>query len=90
MNSQKLGVQAPQNLNSLNRQLQCKSVKIYRAQPPQNLGCARFPEFVQKFSKRQILWSLHSVVFHALTCFNIVIAYSNYSNSVASSFCEFT
>ena len=31
------------------------------------LGCARFPEFVQNFSERQILWSLCSVVFHTLT-----------------------
>ena len=30
-----------------------------------NLGCARFPEFVQNFSERQILWGLCSVVFHA-------------------------
>ena len=30
-------------------------------------GCARFPEFLQNFSERQILWSLCSVVFHALT-----------------------
>ena len=29
-------------------------------------GCARFPEFLQNFSESQILWSLHSVVFHAL------------------------
>ena len=31
------------------------------------LGCARFPEILQNFSERQILWSLCSVVFHALT-----------------------
>ena len=31
------------------------------------LGCARFPEFLQNFSERQILWSLYLVVFHALT-----------------------
>ena len=31
------------------------------------LGCARFPEFTQNFSKRQILWSLCSVDFHSLT-----------------------
>ena len=30
-------------------------------------GCARFPEFLQNLSERQILWSLCSVVFHALT-----------------------
>ena len=30
-------------------------------------GCARFPEILQNFSKHQILWSLCSVVFHALT-----------------------
>ena len=29
------------------------------------LGCARFPEFVQNLSERQISWSLCSVVFHA-------------------------
>ena len=32
-----------------------------------NLGCARFLEIVQNFSECQILWSLCSVVFHALT-----------------------
>ena len=31
------------------------------------LGCARFPEILQNFSERQILWNLCSVVFHALT-----------------------
>ena len=30
-------------------------------------GCARFPEFTQNFSERQILWSLCSVDFHTLT-----------------------
>ena len=30
-------------------------------------GCACFPEFLQNFSERQILWSLYLVVFHALT-----------------------
>ena len=30
-------------------------------------GCARFPEFVQNFSERQILWSLCSVDFHTFT-----------------------
>ena len=30
-------------------------------------GCAHFPEFVQNFSERQILWSLYSVDFHAFT-----------------------
>ena len=29
-------------------------------------GCARFPEISQNVSDRQILWSLCSVVFHAL------------------------
>ena len=29
--------------------------------------CARFPEILQNFSERQILWSLCSVDFHALT-----------------------
>ena len=32
-----------------------------------NLGCVRFPEILQNFSERQILWSLCSVVFDALT-----------------------
>ena len=31
------------------------------------LGCARFPEILQNFSERQILWRMCSVVFHALT-----------------------
>ena len=31
------------------------------------LGCARFPELMQNFSKRQILWSLCLVDFHTLT-----------------------
>ena len=30
-------------------------------------GCARFAEILQNFSERQILWSLYSVVFPALT-----------------------
>ena len=30
-------------------------------------GCARFPEFLQNFSEHQILWSLCSIVFLALT-----------------------
>ena len=30
-------------------------------------GCARFPEFVQNFSERQILWSLRSVDVHTFT-----------------------
>ena len=30
-------------------------------------GCARFPQFVQNVSERQILWSLCSVDFHTLT-----------------------
>ena len=30
-------------------------------------GCARFPEILQNFSKRQILESLCLIVFHALT-----------------------
>ena len=30
-------------------------------------GCARFAEILQNFSERQILWSLCSVVFDALT-----------------------
>ena len=58
-------------------------MKNYRAQTPQNLtltkilqnfrktstsqGRARFPEFTQNFSERQILWSLCSVDFHTLT-----------------------
>ena len=32
-----------------------------------NLGCACFPEFLQKFNERQIFWSLCLVVFHALS-----------------------
>ena len=32
-----------------------------------SLGCARFADFLQNVSERQILWSLCSVVFHALT-----------------------
>ena len=31
------------------------------------LGCARFSEFTQNFSERQVLWSLCSVDFHTLT-----------------------
>ena len=34
------------------------------------LRCARFPEILQNFSERQILWRMYSVVFvdfHALT-----------------------
>ena len=31
------------------------------------LGRARFPEFTQNFSERQILWSFCSVDFHTLT-----------------------
>ena len=30
-------------------------------------GCTRFPAILQNFSERQIVWSLCSVVFHALT-----------------------
>ena len=30
-------------------------------------GCTRFHEFLENFSESQILWSLCSVVFHALT-----------------------
>ena len=30
-----------------------------------SLGCARFPEILQNFSERQILWSVCSVVFLA-------------------------
>ena len=30
-------------------------------------GYARFPKILQNFSERHILWSLYSVVFHALT-----------------------
>ena len=30
-------------------------------------GCARFAEILQNFSERQVLWSLCSVVFLALT-----------------------
>ena len=37
--------------------------------PPLNISqrCACFPEILQNFSERQILWSLCSIVFHALT-----------------------
>ena len=35
--------------------------------PLSNRGCACFPEFLQHFIERQILWSLCLVVFHALT-----------------------
>ena len=31
------------------------------------LGCAHFPDFMQNFSERQVLWSLCSVDFHTLT-----------------------
>ena len=31
------------------------------------MGCARFPEFVKKFSERQILWSFCSADFHTFT-----------------------
>ena len=31
------------------------------------MGCARFPQFVQNFSERQILWTLCSVDFHTFT-----------------------
>ena len=30
-------------------------------------GCARFPEILQTFSERRILWSLCSADFHTLT-----------------------
>ena len=33
----------------------------------ERMGCARSADFLQIFSERQILWSLCSVVFHALT-----------------------
>ena len=45
--------------NSLQLFLQCKTVDWQ--------GCARFPEIVQNFSERQILWSLCSVDLLALT-----------------------
>ena len=34
---------------------------------PRNPGRACFPEILQNFGERQILWSLCLVVFHALT-----------------------
>ena len=43
----------------------CYSVCSHRTVPIH--GCARFPEILQDFSERQILWSLCSVDFHALT-----------------------
>ena len=48
-----------------------KSVKLYVMQ-----GCACFPEFLQHFSERQILWSF---VLGSFSCFNIEIAYSNFT-----------
>ena len=39
----------------------------------QEVWCARFLEFVQNFSERQILWSLCSVVFHAFALKLIVL-----------------
>ena len=55
----------------------------------QDQGCARFPETLQNFSECQILWSLCSVVFF---CFNIEIAYSNFTfcGDWTPSFFEFT
>ena len=44
---------------------QCEKLDIIKARI--QLGCARFAEFLQNFSELQILWSLCSVVFHALT-----------------------
>ena len=57
------------------------SLKIYHLQKYNfvcfgHQGCARFPEFLEHFSERQILLSLCSVVFYAL---NIEIAYSNFT-----------
>ena len=37
-----------------------KSTKLFQ-------GCARFADFLQNFSERQILWRMYSVVFHVLT-----------------------
>ena len=36
------------------------------------MGCARFAQNLQNFSERQILWSLCSVVFHALTLKSLI------------------
>ena len=44
----------------------CSSIGWYFFGSNKNQGCARF-EFLQNFSEYQILWSLCSVVFHALT-----------------------
>ena len=44
-----------------------QSTKSFSFCSPPVLGCARFPEFTQNFSERQILWSLCSVDFHTLT-----------------------
>ena len=35
--------------------------------PTSHLECACFPEFLQNFNERHILWSLCLVLFHALT-----------------------
>ena len=40
------------------------------------LGCARFPEILQNFSERQILWSF---VLGNFSCFCIEITYSNFT-----------
>ena len=40
---------------------------MYDVKLQSHLVCACFPEFLQSFSERQILWSLCSVVFHSLT-----------------------
>ena len=45
----------------------CKHDKRNRLDIKYFQGRARFPEFYQNFSERQILWSLCLVVFHALT-----------------------
>ena len=49
-------------LKRIKRKLLKTSVK---SKGPQ--GCTRFPEILQNFSERHILWSLCSVVFHTLT-----------------------
>ena len=44
--------------------MSCLSIVIPRQS---GLGCACFPEFLQNYSERQILWSLYLAVFLALT-----------------------
>ena len=52
-------------------------------------GCARFPQFVQNFSERQILWSLCSVDFHTFAL-QLPIQILHSVEPELLSFCEFT